>query len=131
MKISRLLCVGLLGLNTMLGAGAAVAEDTTAAVLDPAGYSLVATFTVKADQHDAFVAAMQANVEASRQEPGVIVYRSYQSSADPLTFVNVELYADKAAFDAHLATPHVAKISEEFKTILARDIEVVFLDPLN
>jgi quinol monooxygenase YgiN len=89
----------------------------------------VATFTVKPEAKDAFIEAMRANVAASRLEPGVILYRSYQSSSDPLIFVNVKLYSDKAAFDAHLASPHVAAISEEFKDILAKDIEVVFLNP--
>jgi quinol monooxygenase YgiN len=128
MKIFRILCAAALGSSVILGALPTLAEDTTAPILDAAGYSLVATFTVKPDAKDAFIAAMQANVEASRLEPGVVMYRSYQSSSDPLIFVNVELYNDKAAFDAHLASAHVVKISEEFKTILAKDIDVVFID---
>lgn len=128
MKIFRVLCAAALASSLILAAQPTLAEDTSAPILDTAGYSLVATFTVKPEAKDAFIAAMQANVVASRLEPGVILYRSYQSSGDPLTFVNVELYKDKAAFDAHLASAHVAKISEEFKAILAKEIAVVFLD---
>lgn len=130
MKISKVFSAVLLAGSLTLGAQTAFAEDASASMLDKAGYSLVATFTVKPDAKDAFIKAMQANVAASRLEPGVILYRSYQSSSDPLVFVNVELYSDKAAFDAHLASPHVATISEEFKAILAKDIDAVILNPV-
>jgi len=108
----------------------AMADDMASGSLDSAGYALVATFTVKPDAKAQFVDAMKENISASRKEPGVVLYRSYQKSSDPLIFVNVELYKDKAAFDAHLKTPHVTKIGETFKSILAKDIDVVTLDPL-
>jgi quinol monooxygenase YgiN len=97
--------------------------------LDKGTYALVATFTVKPGTADKFVAAMKTNVVESRKEPGVVDYRSYQSPENPLVFINFESYKDKAAFDAHLKTPHVVAIGKVFDEILAKAIEVKFLQP--
>lgn len=48
--------------------------------------------------------------EASRTEPGNRGYEVLESLDDPGLFVILEHYADRAAFDAHLASPHFADL---------------------
>ena len=104
-----------------------VFADDASAMIDKATYSLVATFKVKDGHVDKFIEAMKENTKMSRQEAGVIDYRSYQSPDDPNTFINFEAYTDKAGFDAHLASDHVKAIGPIFDEILASPIEVDFL----
>jgi quinol monooxygenase YgiN len=110
----------------MFGTSVALA-DSASETLDKGGYPLVAFFTVKEGQRDAFIKLMREVTEESRKEPGAIDYRSYQTQDSPLQFVNFEVFKDRAAFEAHLNTPHVKKALEAFKQILAKDVEVKFL----
>jgi quinol monooxygenase YgiN len=112
----------------MLGSSLARA-DSVSETLDKGGFPLLAFFTVKEGQREAFIKLMQEVIENSRKEPGAVDYRSYQSPDSPLQFVNFEVFKDKEAFDAHLNTPHVKKALEAFKEILAKDVEVKFLRP--
>ena len=45
--------------------------------------------------------------ENSRREDGCIRYGFFQAVEDPLSFVAVEEWADRAALDAHFAQPHL------------------------
>ena len=78
-----------------------------------------------------FVAAMDAQAAASRSEPGVLDFRVYQSSTDPLVFYSVENYRDKAAFETHVKTPGTARIMAVLKETQAQDPEVQFLHPVS
>ena len=46
---------------------------------------------------------------ASRTEPGCVSYVAHQVEADPDTVLIYEQYRDKAALEAHRATPHFAR----------------------
>lgn len=107
---------------------AAFAAGDAPAMIDKATYSLVATFRVKEGQVDRFIKAMKMNTIESRKEAGVVDYRSYQSPKDPKVFINFEAYTDKAAFDAHLASPHVKEVGPIFDEILSGPIEANFLN---
>ena len=48
---------------------------------------------------------------ASRTEPGNRGYEVLESAADPCSFAIVEHYADREAFDAHLASAHFADLA--------------------
>lgn len=49
-------------------------------------------------------------VALSRAEPGVLTYQAHRDPSDPRVFYLYEQYADEAAYDAHLASPHVQAI---------------------
>ncbi|MBL8416490.1 MAG: antibiotic biosynthesis monooxygenase [Propionivibrio sp.] len=51
---------------------------------------------------------LQALIAPSRGESGCVSYELFENEDRPLEFVTVEQWADQAAADAHLATPHVA-----------------------
>jgi (4S)-4-hydroxy-5-phosphonooxypentane-2,3-dione isomerase len=49
--------------------------------------------------------------EASRQEPGCLMYVVHRHSDDPSSFFIYEQYKDQAALDAHRQTPHFLEIA--------------------
>lgn len=49
-------------------------------------------------------------VAASRAEPGNLAYHAAESTDDPATFRLFEVYADEAAFQAHVASAHFARL---------------------
>ena len=59
-------------------------------------------------------------VEPSRAEAGCISYELFQDNDDPRDFITVENWADSAAANAHLATPHVAAAIAEAGVLLAQ-----------
>ncbi|MFE0653552.1 putative quinol monooxygenase [Streptomyces sp. NPDC059534] len=49
-----------------------------------------------------------ALVEPTLAEPGCLSYRPYEDPLEPGAWIVVEEWTDRAAFDAHLASPHLA-----------------------
>lgn len=68
--------------------------------------------------------------EASRAEPGNRGYEVLVHADDPCSFAIVEHYADRAAFDAHLATAHYNEIAAAQIRPLLTDRTVDFLAPV-
>jgi quinol monooxygenase YgiN len=48
--------------------------------------------------------------DASREEPGVVAFDVARSREVPNVFALWEVYADRAAVDAHAATPHFQRL---------------------
>ena len=96
----------------------------------PQPVALAVTITVKPGQQNRFIQAMQAQVQASRGEPGVAEFNAFASQSDPLVFYTFERYRDKAAFEAHLAAPNTAKLLAVLKEVQAKELEATFLQPL-
>ncbi|GAA0622636.1 putative quinol monooxygenase [Sporichthya brevicatena] len=78
-----------------------------------------ATMPVKPEMREPFLNAIPKLVEASNAEEGVQFYQCYESLAEPNTFVMIEVYADKAAMDAHLASPHFQQAGKGLGMVLA------------
>jgi quinol monooxygenase YgiN len=57
-------------------------------------------------------AAILANAEASRAEPGCLRFEVSRHVEKSNVFVLAELYEDQAAVDAHGSTPHLAQWRE-------------------
>ncbi len=94
------------------------------AIIDQAGHTIFVTFPVKEGSADRFMEIMKYNVEESRKEEGVLVYRTYRSSEDSNVFYNYEVYKDEAALDFHRETPHVKFIAGIFDDILSGPVGV-------
>lgn len=56
----------------------------------------------------------------SRAEPGCIGYQVFEDNTRPGHFVTVECWADDAAFDAHMASAHVAAAFAAAQDLLAQ-----------
>jgi len=63
-------------------------------------------------QLEAAEAAILANAEASRAEPGCLRFEVSRHVEKSSVFVLAELYEDQAAVDAHGKTPHLAQWRE-------------------
>jgi quinol monooxygenase YgiN len=74
-------------------------------------FVLVVHMTVKEGSEDEATATMQELAEATRKEPGNEHYIPTQDPANPRSFLFYEQYADKAAFEAHGASPHFQELA--------------------
>jgi quinol monooxygenase YgiN len=93
------------------------------------GYGLVVRFALRderaAEAFDALCARTLDGIRTS--EPGTLAYVVHEPEGEPLVRVFYELYADRAAFDAHEAQPHTQRFLAEREQYLV-GVEVTFLD---
>lgn len=72
-------------------------------------FVVIAEFSVAGERLPAFLAAARADATASlASEPGCLQFDVIVEGSTPNRVAFYEVYASRAAFDAHLATPHVA-----------------------
>jgi quinol monooxygenase YgiN len=84
-------------------------------------FGLCVRFTCKdqasAEAYDKLVAE---TIEAIKTgEPGTLVYASHLVDGQPLQRIFYELYEDKAAFEAHEASPHTRRYLDQRGQYLA------------
>ena len=58
------------------------------------------------------VAAVEAN------EPGALAHVMHRGQVDPLEIYFYEVYADRAAYDAHRKAPHVKELQARFAQLM-------------
>lgn len=76
--------------------------------------TLLARIKVKEAALPAFLAALPALLTASRAEAGCSLYEFNQANDDPSLFLVYEKWADQAALDLHMTTPHIVAFIGEF-----------------
>ena len=69
-------------------------------------YTVAVTWIAKPGEEDAVASALEALVEPSRAEEGVLVYIPNRDPEDPTKFFIYEQYVDEAAYTAHTETEH-------------------------
>jgi quinol monooxygenase YgiN len=70
-------------------------------------YVRVAEIEVDPARLEAYHAALKEEIEASvRLEPGVLALHAVAAKDNPARVVVFEIYAEEAAYAAHLKTPH-------------------------
>lgn len=74
---------------------------------DPEPRPMIAILDAKPGLEDAFRERIVELVRQVRQEPGCTVFTAYEARDTPGRFYLYEVYADAAAFAAHLKTDHV------------------------
>ncbi|TLQ38754.1 putative quinol monooxygenase [Streptomyces marianii] len=96
----------------------------------PSGFALTVRFTLRdaeaAQQFDELVARTATGI---REEPGTLVYAVHEPVDEPLVRVFYELYADRAAFQAHEDQAHTKHFLAAREQYLA-NTEVMFLNEL-
>ncbi|GAA1015624.1 hypothetical protein Aple_009400 [Acrocarpospora pleiomorpha] len=92
-------------------------------------FGLVVRFTCKDDASaDAFDQLVSETIEGIRQhEPGTLVYASHRVDGQPLQRIFYELYADRAAFDAHEEQEHTRRFLAARDDLLS-SVEVDWLE---
>jgi quinol monooxygenase YgiN len=66
---------------------------------------------------------------AVRVEPGVLTLYAVSEKENPTHITILEIYADSAAYEAHLKTPHFIKYKTATKDMV-KSLELVATDPL-
>lgn len=93
-------------------------------------YALVVRFDIRdaaaAAEFDALTAEAVAQIEA--MEPGTLIYATSVVQEEPLARLFVEVYADRAAFDAHNDAQHVKDFHARKNPLLVSH-RVEFLTP--
>jgi quinol monooxygenase YgiN len=69
-------------------------------------YCLAVKWTIKEGELDAVLAALRPLTEASRQEPGCLVYQPHRDPENPSSIFLYEQYTDEAAYQAHADSEH-------------------------
>lgn len=92
------------------------------------GFGLVVRFELR-DAEAAFAfdkLVAQTAEDIKKHEPGTLVYVVHSVPDEPNVRVFYELYADRAAFDAHETQPHTLHFLAEREQYI-RGLEVTFL----
>jgi (4S)-4-hydroxy-5-phosphonooxypentane-2,3-dione isomerase len=94
-------------------------------------FVVIVEFSLKAEHRTAFIEAMLANARVSlAEEPGCHHFDVNASPDDPNLIHLYELYDDRAAFDAHLQSPHFLSFNRTVQEFVA-DKRVRFLHRLS
>ena len=90
----------------------------------------LAKIIVDSAQLDNYKALLKEEIETSvRVEPGVLTLYAMSEKDHPAHITILEIYADSAAYKAHLQTPHFIKYKTGTKDMV-KSLELVPLDPL-
>jgi quinol monooxygenase YgiN len=93
----------------------------------PAAFVVIPEFVVKLDCLDAFLALAQDDASHSvADEPGCRQFDVVQMEGAPHHVLFYEVYDSRAAFDAHLQTPHLARFREGFPALVVEERPVRF-----
>lgn len=112
----------------LLGGGEAPAHPAPAAPAPLARLSLIEVDPAHLEDYKAF---LKEGTETSvRVEPGVLTLYAVQEKERPTHFTILEIYADEAAYRAHLQTPHFRKYKEGTLPWV-RSLRLVDTAPLN
>ena len=79
---------------------------------------------VSEEKRDELIALMTKMQDDSRKEDGCIRYGFFAAVEDPLSFVAVEEWADRAALDRHFAQPHLHEFSSRLLELISGRPEV-------
>ena len=91
-------------------------------------FVVIAEFTVKPDSLEAFLALARDDAASSlASEPGCRVFDICVCEAQEAVVVFYEVYDDRAAFEAHLKTPHLARFRAGFPPLVITQHPVRFL----
>jgi quinol monooxygenase YgiN len=90
----------------------------------------LAKLVIDPAQLESYKAALKEGIEtAVRKEPGVLTLYAVSEKDNPTHFTILEIYADTAAYKAHLQTPHFIKYKTGTKDMV-KSLELVETVPL-
>ena len=90
----------------------------------------IAELTIDPGQLDAYRALLSEEIETSlRLEPGVVMLHAVALADAPEQIRLMEVYADEAAYQAHLVTPHFRKY-KMLTVSMVRSLSLVPVTPI-
>jgi quinol monooxygenase YgiN len=91
---------------------------------------LAVTWMAKAGHENDVAGIFSKLSEASRQEPGCVMYIVHRHKTDPRRFFIYEQYKDDAALEAHRAAPHFLQFARKELPKVADRVEGNLFEPL-
>lgn len=91
----------------------------------------LAILTAQPAKRDALRNGLLALIEPTRNELGCLDYVLFEMTDEPGTFYMREAFTSRAALDAHLQTPHFLAFAAIADSLLARPLQLVFLDQIS
>jgi quinol monooxygenase YgiN len=85
---------------------------------------IVAVIFPKPGKEDALKAAILENIPKVRKEKGNIRYDLHTLKSDGTKFMFYEIWADKAAFEAHATASHMLAYREKTRELIAAPAEI-------
>jgi quinol monooxygenase YgiN len=90
----------------------------------------VANIVVNALHLERYKAALKEGIEtAVRLEPGVLTLYAVSAKEDSTRFTVLEIYANQAAYETHIKTPHFLKYKTETQDMVT-SLELIDVEPL-
>lgn len=91
------------------------------------GFGLVVRFHLKPGAAEGFDQLVSETVpEIAKHEPGTLIYTVHGVEGEPGQRIFYELYADRAAFDAHEEQPHTKRfLAEREQYLTGHDVDFV------
>lgn len=88
----------------------------------------IAKIQVDPDQLEKYNAALKEQMTtAVKLEPGVLSYHAVADKKNPASITILEVYADTAAYEKHILTPHFKKYKETVQHMV-KALELVDVD---
>jgi len=89
--------------------------------------SLITVDSTRLDEYNAF---LKEEIEASmRLEPGVLALYAVSEKDNPHKITILKMYADEAAYQSHIKTPHFIKYKEGTLDMV-QELELLDVNPL-
>jgi quinol monooxygenase YgiN len=92
--------------------------------------AVLAKITALPGQRAELIEALQGALTNAAGEAGTLTYILHEDAADTDSVWFYELYADQAAFDAHVSSPAFAEIGKAVRPFGAGRPEMIFLKPV-
>jgi quinol monooxygenase YgiN len=89
--------------------------------------TLVATFQARPETREELARRLREMVPLTRTEPGCLSYDLHVDREDENRFVFLETWADMAAWDVHMDTPHVRALVTDSQHLATNGIHLVKL----
>jgi quinol monooxygenase YgiN len=96
----------------------------------PTAFAVVAEIRAKPGRENELRQVTLPLVAAVRREPNNLLYFLHEDRESPGHFVFYEIFANRADFDAHNATPHVQAWFARLPELAVGDVKVVRMDVL-
>ena len=91
---------------------------------------LAVTWMAKNGRESDVAAMFSKLTEASRNEPGWVMFQVHRHKTEPRRFFIYEQYKDDAALEAHRATPHFLQYARKELPKIADRVEGQLYEPL-
>jgi len=83
----------------------------------------IVEFRPVAGKEAAFRKELLRVAEATRQEPGCLMYRGYETIREPKVFAVYTEWVDEEAFELHARLPHTVRFLEAGKDLLTHEVK--------